>query len=58
MDVGGFPVEVEVETWARSDAGGGYLYGQLSHLLGLGLWLVPAEPEDVFARASFLAERL
>ena len=47
-------VEVEVETWARADAGGGYLYGQLSHLLGLGLWLAPAEPEDVFARASFL----
>ena len=38
----------------RSNAGGGYLYGQLSHLLGLGLWLVPNEPEDVFARASFL----
>ena len=29
------------DTWARADAGGGYLYGQLSHLLGLGLWLVP-----------------
>ena len=41
VDVGGFPVEAEVETWARADAGGGYLYGQLSHLLGLGLWLVP-----------------
>jgi hypothetical protein len=54
VDVGGFNVEVEVETWARADAGGGYLYGQLSHLLGLGLWLAPAEPEDVFARASFL----
>jgi predicted dehydrogenase len=54
VDVAGFPVEAEANTWARSDAGGGYLYGQLSHLLGLGLWLVPAEPEDVFARASFL----
>ena len=37
VDVGGFPVEVEAKTWARADAGGGYLYGQLSHLLGLGL---------------------
>jgi predicted dehydrogenase len=54
VDVGGFEVEVEVETWARADAGGGYLYGQLSHLLGLGLWLVPSEPEEVFARAHFL----
>ena len=54
VDVGGFPVEVEVETWARSDAGGGYLYGQLSHLLGLGLQLASAEPDDVFARANFL----
>jgi predicted dehydrogenase len=54
VDVDGFPVEAEVNTWAVSDAGGGYLYGQLSHLLGLGLWLVPNEPEDVFARASLL----
>ena len=54
VDVAGFPVEAETNTWARSNAGGGYLYGQLSHLLGLGLWLVPNEPEDVFARASFL----
>jgi predicted dehydrogenase len=54
VDVGGFPVEVETDTWARAEAGGGYLYGQLSHLLGLGLWLVPNEPEDVLARASLL----
>jgi predicted dehydrogenase len=54
VDVGGFPVAVEVETWARADAGGGYLYGQLSHLLGLGLLLDPSEAEDVFARANFL----
>jgi len=54
VDVGGFAVEVETDTWARSDAGGGYLYGQLSHLLGLGLWLVPNEPEDVLARAVLL----
>jgi predicted dehydrogenase len=55
LDVGGFPVEVEAATWSDADAGGGYLYGQLSHLLALGLWLVPNEPEDVFARAHLLA---
>jgi predicted dehydrogenase len=54
IDVGGFPVEAEADTWARADAGGGYLYGQLSHLLGLATWLVPSEPEEVFARARFL----
>lgn len=55
LDVGGFPVEAETATWANADAGGGYLFGQLSHLLALGLWLVPNEPEDVFARAHLLA---
>jgi len=54
VDVAGFPVEVERDTWANADTGGGYLYGQLAHLLGLGLWLVPDEPEDVFARAQLL----
>lgn len=54
LEVGGFPVEAETETWAKADAGGGYLFGQLSHLLALGLWLVPNEPEDVFARAHLL----
>ena len=32
----------------------GYLYGQLSHLLGLALWLLPNEPEETFARARLL----
>jgi predicted dehydrogenase len=54
LDVGGFPVEAEAATWARADAGGGYLFGQLSHLLALGLWLVPNDPEEVFARAQLL----
>lgn len=54
LDVGGFAVEAEADTWARADAGGGYLFGQLCHLLALGLWLVPNEPEDVFARAHLL----
>ena len=54
VDVAGFPVEAETETWADASAGGGYLYGQLSHLLALGLWLVPDEPDDVYARARLL----
>lgn len=53
-DVGGFRVEAEPDTWARPGAGGGYLYGQLSHLLGLALWLLPSEPTSVFARAQLL----
>jgi predicted dehydrogenase len=53
-NVGGYAVEAEAETWARAGAGGGYLYGQLSHLLGLALWLAPQEPENVFARAHLL----
>lgn len=54
IDIGGFAVEAEADTWARANAGGGYLYGQLSHLIGLAGWLVPSEPEEVFARARFL----
>jgi predicted dehydrogenase len=54
LDVGGLPLEVEAATWSDADAGGGYLYGQLSHLLALGLWLVPGEPADVFARTHLL----
>ncbi len=54
IDVGGFVVEAERETWSLPDAGGGYLYGQLSHLLGLATWLVPSDPGEVFARARFL----
>ena len=53
-NVGGFAVEAEADTWARAGAGGGYLYGQLSHLLGLALWLHPQEPSEVFARAQLL----
>ena len=53
-DVGGFAVEAESATWAQAGAGGGYLYGQLSHLLGLALWLLPNEPEETFARARLL----
>jgi len=54
IDVGGFAVEAEVATWASAGEGGGYLYGQLSHLIGLAAWLVPSEPDEVFANARFL----
>ena len=53
-NVGGFSIEAEADTWARADAGGGYLYGQLSHLLGLALWLLPQDPDEVFAQAHLL----
>lgn len=52
LDVDGFPVEAETATWADKGRGGGYLYGQLSHLLALALRLVPNEAEEVFARAN------
>jgi predicted dehydrogenase len=54
VDVGGFTVEAQPETWADPAAGGGYTYGQLSHELGITLSLVPSEPRSVFARAQFL----
>jgi predicted dehydrogenase len=53
-DIGGFAVEAESDTWASAGSGGGYLYGQLSHLLGLALWLLPRDPVEVFARAALL----
>jgi predicted dehydrogenase len=52
--VGGFTVEAQAETWAEPGAGGGYVYGQLSHELGLALSLVPSEPREVYAQANFL----
>jgi predicted dehydrogenase len=54
IDVGGFEVEAQAETWADPGAGGGYTYGQLSHELGITLSLVDDEPRLVFARAQFL----
>ena len=54
LDIGGFALEAEPATWATAGAGGGYLYGQLSHLLGLAAWLVPSHPHVVFANARFL----
>lgn len=50
----GYDFEASPDTWARPDAGGGYLYGQLSHQLGLALLLVPSEPEVVHAQMNLL----
>ncbi len=50
----GYAFEASADTWARPDAGGGYLYGQLSHQLGLALSLVRSEPETVYAQTGLL----
>lgn len=50
IELGGFAFEASADTWARPEAGGGYLYGQLSHQLGVALMLVRSEPREVFAR--------
>jgi predicted dehydrogenase len=50
LELGGYEFEASAETWAKPDAGGGYLYGQLSHQLGVALALVRSEPREVFAR--------
>jgi predicted dehydrogenase len=54
VEVGGHVFEAQPETWADPAAGGGYVYGQLSHELGVALALVQSEPRLVFARANFL----
>jgi predicted dehydrogenase len=50
----GYDFETSPDTWARPDAGGGYLYGQVSHQLGLALQLVRSEPEVVYAQMNLL----
>jgi predicted dehydrogenase len=50
----GVSFEASPDTWARPDAGGGYLHGQLTHQLGLALHLIPAGPELVFAQVNRL----
>jgi predicted dehydrogenase len=50
----GYAFEASPNTWARPDAGGGYLYGQISHQLGLALNLVRSEPEVVYAQIGLL----
>lgn len=54
IQVGGYPIEASAETWARRENGGGYLYGQLTHLLGMVLPLVDSPPREVFARLDLL----
>jgi predicted dehydrogenase len=55
VDVQGVTFEAQPETWADPAAGGGYTYGQLSHVLGVALALVKSEPARVYARANFLS---
>jgi predicted dehydrogenase len=50
----GYDFEASPDTWARPDAGGGYLYGQVSHQLGLALLLIQSEPEVVYAQMNLL----
>ena len=50
IEVGGYQIEASPETWARRENGGGYLYGQLTHQLGLTLPLIDSPPREVFAR--------
>jgi len=42
-------VKPRLETWSEPVTGGGYAYGQVTHLLGLLLWVTGLEVEEVFA---------
>jgi predicted dehydrogenase len=50
----GYDFEASPDTWARPNAGGGYLYGQVSHQLGLAPLLSQSEPEVVYAQMNLL----
>ncbi len=39
----------ETATWSDPAVGGGFAHGQLTHLLGLLLWITELEPVEVFA---------
>lgn len=54
LSLAGFEFEASSQTYADAAAGGGYLYGQLSHQLGLALSLLEAEPEEVSAITGLL----
>jgi predicted dehydrogenase len=54
VEVGGYTFSASPETWAVADQGGGYLYGQTSHQLGLALAMLPTTPTSVFARLGRL----
>lgn len=54
VEVAGYTFEASPSTWAVADQGGGYLYGQTSHQLGMALALIPSTPASVFARLGRL----
>src|ERR1700683_3008096 len=54
IEVGPVTFEAESSTWADAEHGGGYLYGQLSHLVGLSLCFTSARPGLVYAHAQRL----
>ncbi len=50
VQIEGFEFEASAETYAVPGRGGGYLYGQMSHLIGLVLAVIQSEPLEVFAQ--------
>jgi predicted dehydrogenase len=52
--LGGYEFEASSETYTVAEKGGGYLYGQTSHLLGLALALIGSPPVEVFAAMNRL----
>jgi predicted dehydrogenase len=54
LEIAGYSFEASPSTWARVENGGGYLYGQLVHELGLALALIDSPPREVFARLELL----
>lgn len=42
-------VKPDLDTWSDPQKGGGYGYGQTTHLLGLVLWITGLEASEVFA---------
>jgi predicted dehydrogenase len=53
-EIEGVTFEAESTTWADPKRGGGYLHGQLCHLLGLSLAFVDCPPAEVSARTRRL----
>jgi predicted dehydrogenase len=45
-------LEPQVETWSNPAGGGGYAHGQLTHALGLLLYITGLEIEKIFALTS------
>ncbi len=54
LEIAGYEFEASPNTWAQRENGGGYLYGQLVHQLGLALALIDSPPREVFARLELL----